>query len=85
MTLLFFFRSPAGNTDTGQGSDTAPFWDYDEAKKPKRKTKEEKRAERLAAFAVKEAAREQVRKKKRRQEEEGLLMLFMHEFDGYDD
>lgn len=89
MTLLFFLRSPAGNTDTGQSPDAGKYWNYDDADKPKRKTKAEKRAERLAKkkldFVMEEMTKEQLKKKRKRKEEEELMMLFMHEFEGYDD
>jgi len=93
MTLLFFLRSPAGNTDTGKsdGGDVGKHWNYDDVK-PKRKTKKQREAlevERLAKEEVVDALAAQAllaaeRKKRRKKQEEALLLLFMHEFDGYD-
>lgn len=72
MTLLFFLRSPAGNTDTGHTPGVPVYWDVDDA--PKRKTRKEvRKAKRLAG------------KLKRIRDEEMLMVLFMHEFEGYDD
>jgi len=96
MTLLFFLRSPAGNTDAVSAPDAAgTYWDYDDAK-PKRKkkltAKEKREIERLARESLKATAESAAiealgvqRKIRRRKDEEALLMLFMHEFDGYDD
>ena len=97
MTLLFYLRSPAGNTDTGQ--DVGPQWDYvDEREQLKREkkltAKERRRLKQLAKEAVAKTAEaaalqvielEKEATRKRIREEEELLMLFMHEFDGYDD
>lgn len=83
MTLLFFLRSPAGNTDTGQSpdGDVGRYWNYDDVK-PKRKKKPTRKE--LRALALAEAKKKEARLRMIR-EEEDLLMLFMHEFDGYDD
>ena len=86
MTLLFFLRSPAGNTDTGQAPDVSPVWSYDDVK-PERKKKEKRLAPKISH---KEPGPDAVdasikrRRKKKRKEEELLMMLFMHEFDGYE-
>jgi hypothetical protein len=86
MTLLFFLRSPGGNTDTGKGPDAGLRIDYEEL--PARKNrKAERKAARLAVRKLALAAEVAVadKKRKRRKDEELLLMLFMHEFEGYDD
>lgn len=93
MTLLFYLRSPAGSTDA-VSADAGVSWDYFE-ELPKRKkkltAKEQRRLKELAREAVAktaEAATLQAEKEiklRRNREEEDLLMLFMHEFDGYDD
>lgn len=89
MSLLFFLRSPAGNTDTGQAPDIAPAWSFDELQEERAERRRQRaKLKREAAKAQKllakteEAARA---RKKRRKDEELLMMLFMHEFDGYDD
>lgn len=85
MTLLFFLRSPAGNTDTGSRGDGADYPVWDDGEKPKRKTKAEKRAEKLAEKKLLElaqmAAAEQQKRIRRKRNDEEMLMLFMHEFE----
>lgn len=76
MTLLFFLRSPAGNTDTGQSPDGGRYWDYDQFDKKKRK---HLKAEQIEDHKI--AKYEQ----KKKSEEELLMMLFMHDFADYDD
>ncbi len=90
MTLLFFLRSPAGNTDTGQSPDVMPWIDHGE-RKPKKRTKlrakESLEIRKLAQAAAEEAAEQAriaARKRKRKREDEALLMLFMHEFEDGD-
>jgi hypothetical protein len=94
MTLLFFLRSPAGNTDTGQSPDTGIPWDYDETEDArKRRDKEQEKAERKAKrlakkkwdAAMRGAVETETRRRRKRKDEEMLLMLFLHEFEGYDD
>ena len=91
MTLLFFLRSPAGNADTGafDGGDAGRYWDQgDEAEKPKRKKKltaKEMREFKALAKRAAEEADKKAQKRRRIKDEEALLMLFMHDFEGYDD
>lgn len=92
MTLLFFLRSPAGNTDIGAAaSGEGVYWDPKESLTEQRaarkaKNKKEKELRRLMNQSLvagfEEAAKKQ---RKKRKDEELLMMLFMHEFDGYDD
>jgi len=71
MTLLFYLRSPAGNTDTGQtDGDTGKHPKYEEM------TKRELKAEQIIIWDAE--------KKKRRKQDEELILLFMHEFEGYE-
>jgi hypothetical protein len=92
MTLLFYLRSPAGNTDTARGDgDTGRHWRYEELKQQReqerkderRKKKEELRAKRLAAKELAEAVveAEKAHKAKKKRDTELLMILFMHEFD----
>jgi hypothetical protein len=83
MTLLFFLRSPAGNTDTGQSPSAPVYWEQEPL--PERKPKRDRKAERLARKMLEEANAQGRKRKKKRKDEELLMMLFMHEFDGYDD
>jgi len=87
MTLLFFLRSPAGNTDAGKGPDAGPSWNYEELTRSRKKTRQERIRDREATFEMKRAFEEEIHKKrkKKRKEEEDLLLLLMHEFSGYDD
>ena len=94
MTLLFYLRSPGGNTDTGRSPDAGAggYYDPDDSDRPKKGAK--KRRE-LAARAAKALAEQEIEealaldrakaRKLRKRKEEALLLLFMHEFDGYDD
>jgi hypothetical protein len=88
LTLLFFLRSPAGNTDAVTAPQ-APFVDYDDTprrKRDKAKEREERKAIRSAERQLLKALKEAERKKlKRKRDTELLMMLFLHEFDGYDD
>lgn len=92
MTLLFFIRSPAGNTDAVTAPDVARHWDYDDERERRRqerkREREENRAIRHAEKQLKEAfakgAELERKRKKRRREEELLMMLFMHEFDDHE-
>ncbi len=83
MTLLFYLRSPAGNTDTAQAPDAAPLWDYEQVKREaKRKTRKEKEAERQALLKLSGAVTEaDQRKRRRRKDEEILLMLMEHLYE----
>lgn len=94
MTLLFFIRSPAGNTDVGAAPDGATHWDREEIgpkrkKRDKQLEREERKAKRLAKKkwdeAINDALVAEQRRRKKKRDEELLMMLFMHEFDGYDD
>lgn len=91
MTLLFYLRSPAGSTDTGQSPDTGRRWNYDDAetirkKRDKQLEREERKVKRIAKQKWDKAFKDVAdKKRKRKKEEELLIMLFMHEFDGYDD
>lgn len=70
MTLLFFLRSPAGNTDTWAPGDAA---DMDG---PSRRTRREIKEEEIEGWAIQAAVQ--------RREEDELLLLFMHQFEGYE-
>jgi hypothetical protein len=87
MTLLFFLRSPAGNTDAVSAPDAGVYQPAREP--PKKRDRQERLAERKAKRkrdkAVAAALLADQRRRKKRKDEELLMMLFMHEFDGYDD
>lgn len=93
MTLLFYLRSPAGNTDAITSGDGGRHWKYEELKQEReierkdarRKRKEELKAKRLAAKELLEATVEAEKARRKKKKDEQLLMiLFMHEFNGYE-
>lgn len=104
MTLLFFLRSPAGSTDTGQIPTPAILWDHSDSEREQKKLEKEAKklakkkwdkafgsaadkieAEKSFNLAIAEAAKKAEQKRKRKRDEETVMLLFMHEFDGYDD
>jgi len=80
MTLLFFLRSPAGNTDTGQSPDGPIAWRYEDERERLREERKKRRLE-LKLLKLEERAKRQKRKKRR---EEELLLLLIQEVD-FDD
>jgi len=82
MTLLFFLRSPAGNTDTGTAPDVGPLWDYEDLEKLREDRKLSKKKRREALAAQKRAAK--ARRKRKRQDEEILLMFMQEVLDDED-